>query len=66
MIIGHRYRDAMDESRHVVPVSADGTCRIYFDGEFAGKAHVPPALFDLPPNLAQYVGFVDRFDNEDS
>lgn len=46
MMIGVRYVDSMDSSRTLVPVSQDGTCRVFFDGVFVGKAKAPPQLFN--------------------
>lgn len=62
MLIGHKYKDVMDESRHVVPINADGLCRVFFDRRYVGNAPVPPKLFD-DTGTRNYTGFVlDEFD----
>ncbi len=58
MMIGKRYRDCMDESRTVTPISDDGTCRVHCDGTYVGKAKVPVRLFDLESWHAERYGFV--------
>ncbi len=61
------YVDAMDPSRTVVPVDEKGNCRVYFDGNYAGNAKVPPSLFDMTDDWkAERVGFnaPDRFERQ--
>lgn len=63
MIQGQKYIDVMDQGRTVQPISADGTCRIYFNGEYAGNAKVPVNLFSNETDPARqgqhaYIGFV--------
>ncbi len=61
MMIGKRYKDSMDPSRVVVPMDEKGNCRVYFDGNFNGKARVAPALFDLDQGSDRWPGPGARF-----
>jgi hypothetical protein len=57
MMIGVRYVDSMDHSRTLVPVSQDGTCRVFFDGIFVGKAKAPVKLFNDSPSENLSLGY---------
>ncbi|MFA6510121.1 MAG: hypothetical protein WCV62_06705 [Candidatus Peribacteraceae bacterium] len=57
MNIGTLYQDTMDSTRTVRPLGPDGTCEIFFDGVYCGKAKVPSNLFDMAPGSPE-IGFV--------
>ena len=60
MLKGQTYTDTMDRTRTVVPVDETGKCRVYFDGDYVGMAHVPARLFTLDDWEADRIGFKVR------
>lgn len=54
-----RYRDVMDPSREVSPTGRGTECRVYFDGQFVGKASVPLNLIGN-----ERIGFLQDWEPE--